>query len=73
MCHPLILRLLVCASILNLEACDEVATLPEQAGVGPNPMLPLPSLTLIPTVNIAPAEGLSVRAFASGLDHRTIF
>ena len=58
-----------------------MATLPEQAGVGPNPTLPLPNPTLIPTVNIAPAigwppnakptaaEGLAVRAFASGLDH----
>jgi len=81
MCRPFILRLVVCALTLHLAACGEVATLPEQAGVGPNPALPPPNPTLIPTVNIAPAigwppnakptpaKGLAVRAFASGLDH----
>ncbi|HEY9098329.1 MAG TPA: sorbosone dehydrogenase family protein [Thiobacillus sp.] len=74
---PLLLSLL----ILNLSACGEVATLPEQAGVGPHPTLPPPNPTLIPTVKIAPAigwpagatptaaAGLAVNAFASGLDH----
>jgi glucose/arabinose dehydrogenase len=50
-------------------------------GYGPNPTLPKPRPTLIPTVNIAeakgwqkggtptPAKGLRVNAFASGLDH----
>ncbi|MDX8449917.1 PQQ-dependent sugar dehydrogenase [Mesorhizobium captivum] len=50
-------------------------------GYGPNPTLPKPTPTLIPTVNIAeatgwqegvmptPAKGLSVTAFAIGLDH----
>lgn len=48
---------------------------------GPQPILPKPQSSLIPTVNIAPAkgwpkgkmpttvEGLKVQAFASGLDH----
>ncbi len=36
--HPYILHLLVCLLTLNLCACGEVATLPEQAGVGPHPM-----------------------------------
>ncbi|EXB49384.1 glucose / Sorbosone dehydrogenase family protein [Acinetobacter sp. 1000160] len=48
---------------------------------GPQPILPKPQTSLIPTVNIAPAkgwpkgkmpttvEGLKVQAFASGLDH----
>lgn len=79
--HPFILRLLVCLLILNLGACGEVATLPEQAGVGPHPTLPSPNPTLFPTVNIAPAKGwpagatpraaagLTVSAFATGLDH----
>ena len=74
-------RLLVCLLILNLEACGEVATLPEEAGVGPHPTLPPPNPTLLPTVNIAPAKGwlagitpraaagLAVNAFATGLDH----
>ncbi|MER8481961.1 sorbosone dehydrogenase family protein [Mesorhizobium sp. M1322] len=50
-------------------------------GYGPNPTLPKPRPTLIPTVNIAeatgwrkggmptPAKGLTVNAFATGLDH----
>jgi glucose/arabinose dehydrogenase len=62
-------------------ACGEVAQLPASAGVGPNPQLPPPNPTLIPTVNIAPAVGwptnekplaalgLSVNAFADKLDH----
>lgn len=66
---------------LSLAGCMEKATLPESAGVGPNPQLPVPRSTVIPTVNIAPAQGwpsgavpkpapgLSVQAFASGLDH----
>lgn len=52
-----IFRLLVCLLILNLDACGDVATLPEQAGVGPHPTLPPPNLTLLPTVNVAPAKG----------------
>jgi glucose/arabinose dehydrogenase len=79
--HPIIFRLLVCLLILNLGACGDVATLPEQAGVGPHPALPPPNPTLLPTVNIAPAKGwpadltpsaaagLAVNAFATGLDH----
>jgi glucose/arabinose dehydrogenase len=50
-------------------------------GFGPNPQLPEPQRTLVPTVNIAPAEpwsaqqqptpaaGFGVSAYASGLDH----
>ncbi|MCK9381455.1 MAG: sorbosone dehydrogenase family protein [Sulfuritalea sp.] len=66
---------------LVLAACGEVATLPIAAGTGPQPALPAPQVTLVPTVNIAPAQGWSpgatpqaapgmrVGAFASGLDH----
>jgi glucose/arabinose dehydrogenase len=79
--HPFIFRLLVCLLILNLDACGDVATLPEQEGIGPHPTLPPPNPTLLPTVNIAPAKGwpagitpraaadLAVNAFATGLDH----
>lgn len=64
-----------------LSACAEQAKLPVEAGIGQNPKLPSPVKGLIPTVNIAPAEGwpdgaapkaspgLAVTAFASGLDH----
>lgn len=70
-----------CLLMLNLAACNEVATLPEQAGIGPHPALPAPNPTLIPTVHIAPAKGwpagatpkaaagLAVNAFATRLDH----
>ena len=67
--------------MLHLAGCGEVATLPENAGVGPRPALPLPHPTLIPTVHIAPAKGwppgatpvaaagLAVNAYGAGLDH----
>src|SRR5438094_5743127 len=57
------------------------AKLPETAATGPSPTLPEPIKTLIPTVHIAPAKGwpdggkpvaasgLTVNAFATGLEH----
>jgi glucose/arabinose dehydrogenase len=66
---------------LFLAACGDRAKVPEEAGFGPNPTLPEPTETIIPTINIAPAKGwqqgaspapsagLSVQAFAAGLDH----
>jgi glucose/arabinose dehydrogenase len=65
----------------GLAGCGEVATLPDTAGTGPQPTLPPPKPTLIPTVDIAPAvgwpegvapeaaAGLAVNAFATGLEH----
>ena len=67
--------------LLSIAGCGEIATLPESAGFGPQPALPPPVSTLIPTVNIAPAKGwpagtaplaaagLSVKAYATGLEH----
>ncbi len=64
-----------------LSGCAESSKLPANASVGPNPVLPKPSTSLLPTVNIAPAKGwsagqtpvaaagLSVGAFATGLQH----
>ena len=66
---------------LLLAACGETATLPPGADIGPNPTLPEPNETLIPTVDIADAvgwpdggkpvaaEGMAVTALATGLDH----
>lgn len=54
---------------------------PGDPGYGPNPTLPPPEKSLVPTVRIAPAKpwppgtmpvpasGLAVKAFASGLEH----
>jgi glucose/arabinose dehydrogenase len=61
--------------------CSEVATLSVDQGSGPDPQLPPPKKTLIPTVKVAPAvrwapgeaptpaPGLAVAAFARDLDH----
>jgi glucose/arabinose dehydrogenase len=66
---------------LVLATCTENADLPVGAGVGPEPALPAPDPELVPTLDIAPAEGwpageapvaapgLAVAAFATGLDH----
>jgi glucose/arabinose dehydrogenase len=65
----------------SLASCGESAKLPLSAGFGPNPQLPPPNPTMIPTVSIAkavgwrpgekptPAPGLAVDAFATGLEH----
>jgi glucose/arabinose dehydrogenase len=75
--RPVLLALLP----LLLTACGETAQLPPQADMGPDPTLPAPTRTMIPTVNVAPAigwpdggepvaaPGLAVNAFATGLDH----
>jgi glucose/arabinose dehydrogenase len=64
-----------------LAACGGTAKLPFSASTGPDPQLPQPERSLIPTVQIAPArgwsegrkptvaQGLAVSAFAAGLDH----
>jgi len=69
------------AFLVLLAACGDVATLPVAAGTGPKPVLPPPQASLIPTLNIAPAEpwragavpqaapGTRVTAFARDLDH----
>ena len=63
-----------------LVACDG-SSAPVEQTYGPNPELPAPDTSLIPTVNIAPAvgwangeqpvaaQGFAVNAFATGLDH----
>ena len=73
--------LLLAGIVLGIAGCCEKATLPVKAGTGPNPTLPPPHHTVLPTVNIAPAKGwpagatptaaagLSVSAYAKGLDH----
>ena len=66
---------------MTLTACGSEARLSVDQGTGPDPELPEPQSSLIPTVNIAKAnrwaegekpsaaQGLEVNAFAQGLDH----
>jgi glucose/arabinose dehydrogenase len=75
------LKVICGLSLLFLAGCGESSKLPTEATSGPNPALPEPGTTLIPTVKIAkatgwsagekptPAAGLAVTAFAGGLDH----
>ena len=79
----LTLRITLAAGLVlaALSACGEVARLPVEAGMGPNPQLPPPNTTLVPTLNTAKAvgwppgahpvaaSGLAVTEYASGLDH----
>ncbi|MDB4876689.1 MAG: L-sorbosone dehydrogenase [Gemmatimonadetes bacterium] len=65
----------------GLLACGASARIPVTDETGPNPTIPSPSRSLIPTVKIAPAKGwpsgvkpiaaagTAVGAFASGLNH----
>ena len=69
------------SSALALVACSQASTYSEEKGLGPEPQLPEPDSSLIPTVNVVeavgwsnggqpvPAAGTAVTAFARGLDH----
>jgi glucose/arabinose dehydrogenase len=69
------------AAAAALTACGGSANLPVSAGMGPTPQLPPPEKSLIPIVSIrkaagwptglrpGSAPGLTVNAFATGLDH----
>lgn len=68
-------------TLLAITACGEVARLPISASFGPQPELPSPVSSLIPTTRVARAvdwpsggtptgrAGTTVRAFARGLQH----
>lgn len=76
--RPLLLPL---AAIAALSACAATVIAQSTPIVGPDPQLPAPEKSLIPTVNIAPADGwpegampkapagFRVTALARGLDH----
>ncbi|WP_339933431.1 sorbosone dehydrogenase family protein [uncultured Brevundimonas sp.] len=76
--YPLVI---VAALVLATGACADSARVPEAEQFGPNPTLPAPRTTLLPTVNIAPAtgwpagqtpiaaSGFQVTPFADDLDH----
>ncbi len=75
------LTLLSGALMLSIPGCADMEGLPAGADFGPQPTLPLPRHTLLPTVKVAKAigwpagatpvaaPGLAVNAYASGLDH----
>lgn len=72
---------LIALLLTGLAGCGDEATLPVEAGTGPDPELPPPVQTFFPTVVLAhatgwpggeqpeAAQGLKVNAFANGLDH----
>ena len=76
-------RGLILAALMSLAvtACGSSAMLTVADGTGPHPMLPRPSKTLIPTIDVVTAkgwlagetplaaDGLAVKAFATHLNH----
>lgn len=78
-CHKFIL-IGVAALALPLASCSD-KPLPEEAGYGPNPTLPAPKSSWLPTIKVAkavgwkegekptPLAGGQVTAFATGLQH----
>lgn len=73
--------MLLFVGVSGMTACGDVTKLPPSADFGKNPTLPEPNPTLVPTVNIAPAQGwptgvkpvsgpgTTVVALAKNLDH----
>lgn len=67
--------------VVLLAGCGDESSLPKGADTGPDPTIAKPTQTLLPTVNVAPARGwtegqtplaapgLTIGAFARGLDH----
>ena len=73
----LVVVVVVCAGgvLMAFYYDSESATVDVAEGYGTDPKLPPPNRTTFPTVNVAegekpaPAGGLAVEAFATGLDH----
>ena len=69
------------AIAFSLTACGTTSQVPVALGIGPHPRLPEPTRTLLPTINVAkaegwaagrmptPAAGLRVNQFGGGLQH----
>ena len=78
---PRTARAVSLAVLALLAGCGDISRLPDASTVGPSPQLPQPNPSLLPTVNIAPAQGwpagtqpvaaagYRVTALASGLSH----
>ena len=66
---------------LTLSACGDISRVPIDKGIGPNPELPEPVTSMLPTIKVAKAEpwpegqmptaaaGTTVQRFAGELDH----
>jgi len=79
--RPAFPGLALAALALTVAACGESSQLPDESSIGPNPTLPAPTQTILPTVRVAKAvgwqgaaqpvaaEGLVVKPFARNLDH----
>ncbi|QJR09269.1 hypothetical protein DSM104443_00306 [Usitatibacter rugosus] len=77
----LLVAVALAGSLAVVGGCGSAARLPESASQGPNPELPPPDKSLVPTVHVAEAKGwpagvqpraasgLRVTAFATGLQH----
>jgi glucose/arabinose dehydrogenase len=69
------------ALCLMMQGCSAQPALSSEAGYGPNPILPPPDISLVPSISIPPARGwpaglapqpaagFAVQAFATQLDH----
>ena len=58
--HAIRSAVILVSVMTALSACGEMSKLPPSASFGAKPTLPEPNSTLIPTVNIAPAQGWPV-------------
>lgn len=79
--RPLLSVILLFNTAIALTACGGTAKIPTSASYGPDPTLPAPNPSFIPTVKIAPAKGWPlgakpvasrgtlVTAYAKNLDH----
>ena len=79
--HPYKFSAAIGVLAISLNGCGDTSKIPPQADFGPDPVLAAPETPLIPTMNIAPAEGwpidgkpiaaegLMVNRFAVDLDH----
>ena len=75
------LSIVIATAIAISTACGNTTAFSGTEGLGPNPALPEPDTSLIPTINVVnaigwaegqqpmPANGATVTAFARGLDH----
>jgi glucose/arabinose dehydrogenase len=75
------MRTISLAAVVVCVACGGAARYPVEAGMGPNPVLPPPSTSLIPVVKVAKAvgwpagatpvvaSGLAITPLAQGLNH----